>query len=317
MDTFLVLEPGPYSTVQDRGRWGYQQMGLPVSGALDPDACRVANLLVGNPEDAAVVEFTILGPHLAVIREADIAVTGAEVEMKLNYKPVEGWTSIRVKPGDLLTFQNLKSGCRGYIAVTGGIDVPVVMGSRSTYVGGGIGGFRGRPLQKGDILPSGGGDRLAAPRRVPPSRIPRYPGEVVLRAVPGPQDDYFDEGMEALFGSDYMVTAKADRMGYRLQGSPVELKEGAPRSIISEPTMPGGIQVPADRQPIVLLVEQTVGGYTKIATVVSADIPRIAQATPGDTFRFEQVDVATAHRLLLERRRRMRELAETLTGTHP
>lgn len=312
MGTFLVMEPGPFTTIQDRGRWGYQQMGLPVCGALDPLAYRVANLLAGNAADAAVIEFTILGPQLAVMQEADIAVTGAEMEMKLNHKPFQGWQSIRVQPGDLLSFHTLKSGCRGYIAVTGGIDVPIVMGSRSTYVGGKIGGFRGRPLRKGDILKSGTGHLLPTARRMPASHIPSYPGEVVLRAVPGPQDDFFDEGMTTLFRSEYMVTAKADRMGYRLQGNAVALAEGAPQSIISEPTMPGGIQVPADHQPIVLLVEQTVGGYTKIATVISSDITRIAQATPGDTFRFEPVDVDTAHGILREQRRWMRRLMEMM-----
>ncbi|MGD8368171.1 MAG: biotin-dependent carboxyltransferase family protein [Desulfobacterales bacterium] len=300
MGTFLVIEPGPFSTVQDRGRWGYQQMGLPVSGALDTLAFQTANLLVGNPENAAVLEFTIVGPQLAVMQEVDIAVAGADMQMKLNYRPVENWTTIRVKPGDLLTFQSVNAGCRAYLAVTGGIDVPVVMGSRSTFTGAKIGGYHGRPLQKGDILKNGPGRPLDRPRRLPESQIPSYSGQVELRAVPGPQDDFFHEGLETLFAAEYTVSGKADRMGYRLEGPALMHKEGAPQSIISEPTMPGGIQVPADHQPIVLLVEQTVGGYTKIATVISTDIPRIAQATPGDTFRFQRVDLEEAHRLYRE-----------------
>lgn len=312
MNTFLVIEPGPFSTIQDRGRWGYQQMGLPVSGALDPFAYRMANLLVDNPENAAVIELTILGPQLAVMQEVDIAVTGAEMEIKLNYKSVECWTSLRVKPGDMLTFQPVKKGCRGYLAVTGGIDVPEVMGSRSTYSGGKIGGYRGRPLRKGDILKSGPGKLLHRPRRLPKLHIPSYSGQVDLRAIPGPQDDFFQEGLETLFGSAYTVTEKADRMGYRLDGPEVMHREGAPQSIISEPTMPGGIQVPADHRPIVLLVEQTVGGYTKIATVISTDISRIAQATPGDTFRFERVDVETAHRILREQQEKLMTLVDLL-----
>ena len=312
MGTFLVIDPGPFSTVQDRGRWGYQQMGLPVSGALDPLAFRMANLLVGNPENAAVIEFTIVGPQLTVMAEVDIAVTGADMQMKLNYKPVENWRTIRVNPGDLLSFQSAKKGCRGYLAVTGGIDVPEVMGSRSTFTGGKFGGYHGRSLRKGDILKSGPGRPLEWPRRLPESYIPPYSGHMELRAVPGPQDDFFQEGLETLFCSEYTVSGKADRMGYRLEGPAVVHKEGAPQSIISEPTLPGGIQVPADHQPIVLLVEQTVGGYTKIATVISTDISRIAQATPGDTFRFTRTDVEEAHRLYLRQQEKLAALAELL-----
>ena len=312
MGTFLVIEPGPFSTIQDRGRWGYQQMGLPVSGALDSLSFHLANLLVGNPATAAVIEFTIVGPQLAAMQEVDIAVTGADMQMKLNYKPVENWTTIRVKPGDLLTFQSVKTGCRAYFAITGGVDVPEVMGSRSTFTGATLGGYHGRPLRKGDILKSGSGKLLDRPRRLPESHIPTFSGQVELRALPGPQDDFFQEGLEALFGSEYTVSEKADRMGYRLEGPAVVPKEGAPQSIISEPTMPGGIQVPADHQPIVLLVEQTVGGYTKIATVVSTDIPRIAQATPGDTFRFKRVDLEEAHGVYREQQKKLAKLAEIL-----
>lgn len=309
MGTFLVIEPGPFSTIQDRGRGGYQQMGLPVSGALDLLAFRMANLLVGNPATAAVVECTIVGPQLAVMQEADIAVTGADMQMRLNYKPAENWRSIRVKPGDLLTFGSVKTGCRAYLAVTGGIDVPEVMGSRSTFAGGKLGGYHGRPLKKGDIVQSGAGKLLPRPRRLPEAYIPSYSGPVLLRAIPGPQDDFFREGLDTLFGAEYTVSEKADRMGYRLEGPPVVQKEGAPHSIISEPTMPGGIQVPADHQPIVLLVEQTVGGYTKIATVISTDIPRIAQATPGDTFRFARCSIEEAHRLFREQKEAILTLA--------
>lgn len=299
-DTFLILSPGPYTTIQDGGRIGFQQMGIPLSGALDGFAFRIANLLVGNSENSAVFEMTILGPQLAVMEEADIAVTGADMEVRLNFKPVESWTSIRVQPGDLLSIQALKSGCRGYLSVTGGVAVPEIMGSRSTYVGGKMGGYRGRPLKKGDIVRRAPGNLLETPRQLPDPYIPRHSGEVLLRAIPGPQDDFFDDGLETLFSSEYLVTARADRMGYRLQGSPIRHRENAPKSIISEPTMPGGIQIPADNQPIILLVEQTVGGYTKPATVISADIPKIAQATPGDTVRFESIDLEAAHRVYMD-----------------
>ncbi len=298
MEAFRVLEPGIYTTVQDKGRYGYQKFGVPISGAMDQFAYRVANLLVGNPEDAAALEITILGPRLEILSEADIAVTGAEIPILLNDEPMEGWASFRVKPGDLLEIKQTARGCRAYLAVTGSIDVPVVMGSRSTYVGGRIGGYGGRPLRKGDILSRGEGRLLKARRRLPHEFIPTYPREILLRAIPGPQDDHFDEGLDVFFGSEFRVTPNADRMGYRLEGPPVPHREGASRGIISEPSVPGGVQIPPDGQPIILLLEQTVGGYPKIATVITPDIDRVAQAKPGDRVHFERVDLETAHGIL-------------------
>jgi antagonist of KipI len=314
VDTLLVLTPGSFTTVQDKGRFGFQHVGIPVSGVLDLFACRVANLLVGNPQGSAVLESTIVGPQLAVLRETDIALTGAEMDARLNHKPIEGWTTIRVQPGDVLTFQQVKKGCRGYLAVAGGIRVPEVMGSMSTYVGGKIGGYDGRPLRKGDIVACGDGSLLDAPRHLPEKWTPGYPDHVVLRSVAGPQDDHFDEGRATLFQSEFMVTPKADRMGYRLQGTPIQHKASAPRSIISEPTMPGGIQVPADGQPIVLLVEQTVGGYSKIATVISTDLPKIAQTVPGDTVTFEDVTLEEAHRIYDDNEKQIDAIAKAIAG---
>jgi len=314
MDTFLVLRPGSFTTVQDKGRFGYQHLGIPISGALDTYAHRIANLLVGNPEDSAVLEITVVGPHLAFMKEADVAFTGAEMEIFLNFNPVGSWRSIRVEPGDMLNIATLKSGCRGYLSVTGGIAVPEVMGSRSTYVGGRLGGYKGRPLKKGDIIQSGQGSLLDSPRQLPESRIPRHSDETLLRAVPGPQDDFFDEGLATLFTSEFTVTNNADRMGYRLQGSLIRHKHNVKKSIISEPTIPGGIQIPADNQPIILLVEQTVGGYTKIATVISTDISKIAQIIPGNTIRFQQVDLATAHAIYMENKRMIRQVSDLFSN---
>jgi allophanate hydrolase subunit 2 len=290
MDAFSILTPGGYTTIQDKGRFGYQQMGVPISGALDAFAFRAANLLVGNLKNAAVMEITVMGPRLEIAVEADMAVTGAEIGMTLNDQPVEGWMSFRVKPGDILDIQQVKSGCRAYLAISGGIDVTEVMGSRSTYVGGKIGGFHGRVLQAGDVLKCG-----------------------ETKAIPGPQDDFFQAGLDIIFQSDFMVSTKADRMGYRLQGPKVELRKGMPKSIISEPTMPGGVQIPADEQPIILMVEQTVGGYTKIVTVISVDLPKVAQATPGDTIRFEKVSLETAHLLYQEQLKKLHDLEESLS----
>jgi biotin-dependent carboxylase-like uncharacterized protein len=313
MDAISVLTPGAYTTVQDKGRYGYQQMGIPVSGVLDAFAFRAANMLVGNPDYSAVLEITIMGPRLEILVESDMAVTGAEMGMTLNEQPVEGWKSIRVKPGDILNIQQVKSGCRGYLAVNGGINVPVVMGSRATYVGGKLGGYRGRPLKEGDVIQCGDAKLLNTPLKFPTDLIPKHLSEIIIRAIPGPQDDFFQEGLDTLFQSDYMVSAKADRMGYRLQGPHIKLAEGMPKSIISEPTMPGGIQIPADEQPIILLVEQTVGGYTKIVTLISTDLPKVAQATPGDTIRFEKVTLETAHSLYQERQKLLHDLEERLS----
>jgi len=312
MDLFSVLTPGAYTTVQDGGRYGFQQMGIPVSGALDSFAFQTANMLVGNPAGHAVLEITIIGPRLEMLAEADLAVTGARMGMMLNDRPVQGWQSFRVKPGDVLDIGQVKSGCRAYLAVSGGIEVAEVMGSRSTYVGGRIGGYHGRPLKQGDILAVGKAVLQSGNRQLPEQWVPDYSADIVLRAVIGPQDDFFTDGLAILFESEFMVSTKADRMGYRLQGAGIIHREGVPKSIISEPSMPGGIQIPADQQPIVLLVEQTVGGYTKIATVISTDLTRVAQATPGDPVRFEQVTLETAHSLYRENQRLMQQIDDYL-----
>jgi len=317
MDALAVLSPGAYTTIQDRGRFGYQKVGVPISGVLDIFAFRVANMLVGNPGHFAVLEMTIMGPRLEIRAEVDIAVTGADMGVSLNGRPVEQWTSLRVRPGDILNLQQVKSGCRTYLAVGGGIDVPEVMGSRSTYVGGRLGGLYGRPLKEGDVIQSVETRLLARARRMPPELIPQYGSNVAARAIPGPQDDFFSQGLETLFSSDFMVSAKADRMGYRLQGPEIQLRPGVPRSIISEPSMPGGIQIPPDGQPIILLVEQTVGGYAKIATVISTDLARIAQATPGDTIRFEKVSLEEAHWLYRERKKFFQKLEQILSPVPP
>ena len=310
MNLFSTLTPGAYTTVQDYARFGYQQVGIPFSGALDSFAFGVANMLVENPINCAVLEITIMGCRLEVLNEADVAITGAEIGMTLNERPVECWRSFRVKSGDILDIKQVKNGCRAYLAVTGGIDVPKVMGSRSTYVGGNIGGYLGRPLKQGDIIKRGKGLLLNQARNLSPAVIPQYSSNIAIHAVSGPQDDFFDEGLKTLYKSEFMVSAKADRMGYRLQGPIIKHREKVQKSIISEPSVPGGVQIPADGQPIILLVEQTVGGYTKIATVISTDLWKIAQATPGDTISFEQVTLETAHTLYHDRQNLMKEIKE-------
>ena len=297
MEIFEVIQPGAYTTVQDRGRFGFQQFGVPICGVVDSFAYRVANALVGNFQDQAVLEATILGPTLKVSDQGLIAVTGGNLSPVLNNTPLPMWESVAIHPEDILQFKGIKSGCRAYIAVAGGIDVPIVMGSRSTYVAGKIGGTGGRPLAAGDRLNKGQGTGKAG-IQVSPDLIPTYSDDIEIRVILGPQDDYFSDGIEKFLSSTFKVSTKADRMGYRLEGDPITHRGGVDKSIISEPSVPGGIQVPPDGQVIVLLVEQTVGGYTKIGTVISPDIGKVGQTKPGNRIHFRQVELEEAHRIL-------------------
>ncbi|MCF8038563.1 MAG: biotin-dependent carboxyltransferase family protein [Desulfohalobiaceae bacterium] len=313
-DLLLVLKPGSYTTIQDLGRYGYQDIGVPVSGAVDQFAARSANVLLGNPESAAVLECTVIGPTLAVLREADLAVTGADMEIRLNSKTIPAWSSFRVEPGDFLRLKQVKSGCRTYLAVSGGFDVPLVMGSRSTCVTGGFGGIQGRSLRKGDFLPAVGGPLLSNEQALPSELIPAAKqDDLLLRVVAGPQDHLFSRGLETFLGSPYRISARADRMGYRLEGPIIRRDPEAEQSIVSEPSLPGNVQVPADGQPIILLVEQTVGGYTKIATVISPDLSRLAQALPGQEIRFQTVSLEEARLAYQENEKHIQRLRETLT----
>jgi len=312
MEIFEIVQPGAYTTVQDRGRFGYQQFGVPTCGAVDAFSYRVANALVGNFQGQAALEVTVLGPTLKVLHQGLIAVTGGDLGPLLNDNPLPMWKSVAIEPGDTIRFKGVKSGCRSYISVSGGIDVPAVMGSRSTYVAGKIGGINGRPLTTGDRLKKGEGTGKAGVG-VPADLIPTYPREVEVRVILGPQDDYFSEGIKHFLAFPFKVSTKADRMGYRLEGDPIKHKEGVEKSIISEPSVPGGIQVPPDGQPIILLVEQTVGGYTKIATVISPDIGKVGQAKTGDLIRFQQVDIEEAHRILKRKEETFESILKAIT----
>ena len=315
MDAFRVISPGSFTTVQDRGRYSFIDRGVPPSGALDLFAYDIANLLVGNPAGSAVLEITIMGPALEVLGDADVALAGADMTLTVNRQPVPMWQTVRVMKGDVIRIRQAKSGCRAYLAVTGGIDVPVVMGSRATCVKAKIGGLEGRPLKKDDVLARIPAELLARPRKLHAEIIPVYPPDIVLTAVAGPQEEAFLSGLETFFGSIYEVTPEADRMGYRLQGPPVHHDEGFPQSIISEPTVPGNVQLPADGQPIILLVEQTTGGYTKIATVISTDLSKIAQALPGNRVRFQRVSLDEAHRIYSDQARLLQQI-ETLLSSN-
>jgi antagonist of KipI len=305
VSALAVVEPGLLTTVQDLGRPGYQRLGIPPSGPLDRPAFTLANRLVGNPDGAAGLELTLRGPRLEARRDCLIAVTGADMGVTVNGAAAPAWTAVRLRPGDVVAFRMVTAGCRAYLAVGGGLDLPRALGSRSTYLRGRLGGLDGRPLQKGDVLaigaPPAGVDRLDG-RSVPAARRPGYPPEVECRVVLGPQDDRFTpDGIAAFLAGPYEVAPQADRMGYRLKGPAIGHARG--HDIISDGIPLGGIQVPGEGQPIVLLVDrQTTGGYTKIATVISPDIARIGQTRPGHRVRFRRVTLAEAHAALREAR---------------
>lgn len=304
-----VREPGLLTTVQDLGRFGYQAEGVPPSGAADAQSLWVANRLVGNPPGGAGLEITLIGPALEVLAETVIAVTGADLGATWNGKDLPLGESVLVKPGDRLTFTGPRSGCRAYLAVAGGIAVPLWLGSRSTDLLGRLGGFEGRPLRAGDVIAAGCPARpLAglAGRRVRPGALPAAvprcgngPAAIEVRAVVGPQEGSFTAEAVALFFSrEFRVLPASDRMGLRLEGVPVPPRPEA-GELPSEGTPAGAVQVPPDGRPIVLLAgRQTMGGYHKIAVVTTPDIPALAQARPGDAIRFRAVTLAEAHAAL-------------------
>lgn len=294
-----ILDPGPQTSVQDLGRIGHLRYGIPPSGPLDRAAFVLANRLVGNPDTAAGLECTVLGPRFQVHAAGAIAVTGAHMPLTINGAAAPLWTTLPVGPGDVVKLGAARAGLRSYIAYAGGIDVPYVLGSRSTYLRGQIGGLEGRALRAHDRLAL-----LPAPmpqiHRVPPHRLPDYAVEPAIRVVLGPQAERFtEEGIADFLGSPYEMLPQSDRMGARLRGPRVTHARG--HDIVSDGIALGSIQIAGDGQPIILLADrQSTGGYTKLATVCSFDIGRIAQLKPGRTLRFCAVAVSEAHRLLLE-----------------
>jgi len=315
LETFEVLVPGILTTLQDLGRYGYSQFGVPPSGATDSFSFRVANLLVGNRGEEACLETTLMGLKLKALREIVMAVTGGDLFPTLNGESSEMWRAHLLVEGDILTFKKVRSGCRAYLATSGGIAVPEIMGSRSTYLSGKFGGLEGRALRRGDLLSTGDAssalDRLGL--RFPADWIPLFDKEPWLRVIPGPQDDYFtDKGFETLCSSSYRVTPQSDRMGIRLDGPPIERRSDAEESIISEGLISGAIQVPGDGKPIILLTELVTGGYTKIATVISTDLPKVAQLKPGDRVHFKSIPIDEAHRAFNDQEERLEEFREFL-----
>lgn len=291
-----VINPGALTTIQDRGRLGYQSKGVRACGVMDARAYADAINLAGGKDGDAVLEMTLFGGTYVFEDDTCFALTGADMKPFLDGQPCMMNTGISAKAGSKLTLGFAKTGCRTYLAVAGGIDVPPVMGSRSTDVKCSIGGFNGRSLKSGDILPVGICDNPADPSSglakaqiSSTSRV--FPDEITVRAIPGPQDEMFTEkGLKTFFATAYTISENSDRMGYRLIGEKIESKNGT--DIISDGIVFGSVQITAEGLPIVLMADrQTTGGYAKIATVISADLPLLAQARPGNTVRFRKINI--------------------------
>lgn len=296
-----VLRPGLLTTVQDLGRPGYQRDGVPASGALDTLALRVANRLVGNQDHAAALEATLQGPDLLFERDAVIAVTGGNLSPCAERAPLPMWTAVAIRGGTRVSFGARREGARAYLAVSGGLAVPKVLGSRSTHLRSRTGGLQGRALATGDMLLSGkasAASRGRAGKPLPPALRPAYGRCPTLRVIPGPQLDHFTpDALERLGSGPYVLTPQSDRMGYRLHGP--ALPHTAAADIVSDATPAGALQVPAARHPILLLADrQTTGGYPKIAVVITADLPLAGQLAPEDALRFVPVEIRAAHAIL-------------------
>ncbi|QCP53807.1 biotin-dependent carboxyltransferase family protein [Trinickia violacea] len=303
-----VLKPGALTTFQDLGRTGYQQFGIPVNGVMDERAHRLANLLAGNDPGDATLEITLIGPTLRMLADVTIALCGADLEPMADGEAVPLNEAVPLPTGTELSFGQRRSGVRAYLAVRGGFALEPVMGSCSTFVRGGYGGHRGRPLRKGDVIAV---RERGASNAAPPSAasMPTFPNDVIgapgapLRVIAGREWPLFSADAQCAFANTpYRIGAQSDRMGYRLEGEPLAL--GTARQMMSEAVGFGTIQVPSDGQPIVLMADrQTTGGYPKIAHVCAVDLPRLAQTMPGESVRFEMIGLDEAQRLLAQQER--------------
>jgi biotin-dependent carboxylase-like uncharacterized protein len=290
-----IVSPGPFTTVQDGGRYGYMASGIGTSGVMDRFAFEAANWLVGNKHGEAVLECTMMGPSILFEDDCICAVTGADMGTMIGNRPVEPYRPFWVQAGQTLTMGAAKNGCRGYLAVQGGFQVPEVMGSRSTNLKCRLGGYEGRVLKRDDVLIVPDEHRSAIMDRK--LKAPQYSQNVTVRVVLGPQTEYFTEhGIDTLLRCTFTVSNQSDRMGLRLDGEKIETISGS--DIISDGITLGSIQVTSSGQPIVLLADrQTTGGYAKIGTVCSFDIPLLAQLKPGGTVNFRAITVEQAQRI--------------------
>ena len=303
MSTIQVLSPGLLTTVQDLGREGFGPLGVSASGAADSLALRTGNRLVSNPENAAAMEMTLLGGTFLFPEGAVIALTGSDFGATLGGAPVPLWRSVEVTPGQTLRLESTRSGARCYLCVHGGIAVPFFLGSASTHILSGLGGFDGRPLRKGDVLQIGASNAAFCPETLTPDALRKLSPRRTLRVTPGPQCDWFPKSeRQKFYTSPYRVLEESNRMGLRLEGPPITLSpEYSSGGMITEGVSLGAIQIPEGGQPIILFVEQqTTGGYPKIANLISADLPSVGQLRPRDEIKFELVSWETARSALRE-----------------
>lgn len=297
-----VLRAGAYTTVQDRGRRGWQRDGVPVSGAMDDPALRLANALVGNPPDAAVLEATLRGPTLVFDADAYVAITGADMDARIDDRRLATWWAAAVQAGQTLTLDTSRAGCRSYVAIRGGIDVPRVLGSRSTYVRAALGGLEGgRPLQRGDVLGivQGASQTPTKSRGVDVRHLGLQ--RDVARMIDGPHLARLDRASRrAIFTEPFTMQPQSDRMGVRLAGPRLALDPGG--EPLSAGVAAGTVQLPPSGDPIVLMSDgQTVGGYPRLGDIATVDLPVLAQLRPGESIRFAQVSASDAETLYLER----------------
>lgn len=328
-----VEQPGMLTTVQDLGRHGLQAQGVPVGGAMDTVAHRIANVLIGNDEAAATLEITLLGPSLTFASDVVIALGGADLGARAGSVELSPWRPAYVPAGTRLGFTGSRAGCRAYLAIAGGIDVPAVLGSRSTFLRGSFGGFRGRALERGDELPVGEPSALA--RRIgerlrghsasvavahwsaSPLIRPSCSSRAVVHLLSDAHTSHLTEAArEHLFGSEYRIASASDRMGFRLDGPPLELV--APVDLLSEGVAFGTVQLPPGGVPIVLMADrQTTGGYPRIGCVATVDLPLVAQLRPGDRLRFRPISLHEAQAMYLDRERDLAQARIGVALAHP
>lgn len=300
MSVIHVQAPGLLTTVQDLGREGFGPLGVSPSGAADSISLRLGNRLVANPEGAAGLEMTLLGGTFLFPEGAVLALAGADFGSTLDGATVNSWTAFEALPGQTLRVGSARSGARGYLCVQGGIAVKPLLGSASTHLLSGLGGFEGRPLRKGDVVDIGSATKSFRKRKLAPRLQTYLSARQVLRVTAGPQSDWFTEStLRSFYAGTYRVGEQSNRMGLRLEGAPVTQSSGG--EMITEGVSLGAVQVPHGGMPIILFVEQqTTGGYPKISNVISADLHCVGQLRPRDEIRFEQVTLETARSLLIE-----------------
>ena len=311
MNILRILRAGPLSTLQDLGRVGYGQYGVPTAGAMDPWALQIGNLLVGNPRNSPGLEMTIQGIKAQILSRTVLTITGGTGVYTLNGQSIENWRTFPVEPGDVLDIGVITEGCRAYLVASGGLDVNMILGSGSTYLPAGLGGVNGRALVREDVL--------SAPKHIPKNRpitrclvsrlVPHYPDVCTLRVVSGLHEELFSrETLNLFYSTLYVVTSQSNRMGYRLQGSALNLAKGA--ALISDAVVFGVVQVPPVGQPIILTADhQTTGGYPVIGVVASVDFSPLAQVRPGQSVRFRSIDLEEAQSIRREQERLLSTLA--------